>query len=224
MIKFTKSFSYLPDLTRNTMLIKKIVSRTFILVLFLSFFLSGCAFIGLLKQKYEIKEVDATKGIIVGTVFERAVFTPYGAYFYITTPQGEQIILSSGAENASYSIINTPPKLPKGVGNTFALQLPPGKYQVTGWALDYGRINKTSTLPDNPIEFEVEAGKAIYLGRFDANRLMEIASIHDNYTEDSSYLNRIIVLRTIPIENRSINYKGWWLPNAAGKEILKKIK
>ncbi len=38
-----------------------------------------------------------------------------------------------------------PMQVPKGVGSTFALQLPPGKYRVTRWALDYGRRIKVSS-------------------------------------------------------------------------------
>lgn len=199
---------------------KSIPFKIFCFIAAFSFFLSGCVSID--QKKYMLTELDPKKGIIVGTVFERAVFTPYGAYFYIQTPNGEQIVLFSGAKKGSYSIVNNPPKIPKGIGSTFALQVSPGKYRVTGWALDYGRANKSSTPPDIATEFEVEAGKTIYLGRFDANRFLEAASIHDNYAEDSVYLSKVPLIDHKGIENKALNLQGWWLPNAAGRDLLKK--
>ena len=197
-------------------------TRLSILTLLGLLFLSGCASLDQSAQKYALKENDPSKGVVVGTVFERSVFTPYGAYFYIQSPQNERIVLSSGARTGRFSIVNTPPKVPKGVGSPFALQLPPGQYKVIGWALDYGSANKSSLPFDSPVEFEVVAGKVSYLGRFDANRFLEIASIHDNYDEDMSYLKSIPLLGASKIENKSLSVQGWWLPNPAGKEIIEK--
>lgn len=184
---------------------------------------TGCATLDQSAQKYAFKEIDPSKGVVVGAVFERAVFTPYGAYFYIQAPDGEKIVLSSRARTGRYSIINVPPKVPKGVGSPFALQLPSGKYRVVGWALDYGSANKSSLPPETTIEFEVVAGKVSYLGRFDANRFLEIASIHDNFDEDVAYIRKSFPLISTSISNQSINVKGWWLPNPAGKEIIDRM-
>jgi hypothetical protein len=185
-------------------------------------FASGCTTLD--QSAYVPKDIDLSKGIVVGTVFERAVFTPYGAYFYVQSPDGKRIVLSSGARTGRYSIINIPPKVPKGVGRPFALQLPPGKYQVVGWALDYGAANSFSLPPTHPIEFEVVAGKVSYLGRFDANRFFEIASIHDKFEEDVAHIKKSFPLNDVQISNNSINVKGWWLPNPAGKEIIERRK
>lgn len=184
---------------------------------------AGCATLDQSTQKYALKDIDPSKGIVVGVVFERAVFTAYGAYFYIQAPDGERIVLSSGARTGVYSIVNTPPKVPKGVGRPFALQLLPGKYRVVGWALDYGSANKLSLPPETPVEFEVVAGKVSYLGRFDANRFLEIAAIHDNFNEDVAYIKKNSPLNNAPILNRSIKVYGWWLPNPAGKEMAERM-
>lgn len=185
--------------------------------------LAGCAAPRQTSTKYALTEKDASKGVVVGTVFERSVFTPYGAYFYLQSPDKERIIVASGGNSGAYTIVNTPPKVPKGVGSTFALQLPPGKYQVSGWALDYGRANKRSEPFEQPIEFEVVAGQVQYLGRFDANRFMELASIGDNFSEDLPLLKKIPALSTAEITNKSLGVKGWWLPNPAGREMLQRL-
>ncbi|CAN7779005.1 hypothetical protein LJR290_007986 [Variovorax sp. LjRoot290] len=181
--------------------------------------LAGCASIRETSAKYTLLERDPSKGVVVGTVFERSVFVPYGAYFYLQSPDNERIIVASGGNTGRATIVNNLPKLPKGVGSTFALQLSPGKYQVTGWALDYGRLIKRSEAFSRPIEFEVAAGQVKYLGRFDANRFLELASIEDNYAEDLPLLTKHPV-RPAEIVNGSLNAKGWWLPNPAGRDIV----
>lgn len=186
------------------------------------FMIAGCATVELAEDKYGLRETDVSKGIVVGTVFERAVFTPYGATFYISTPSGERLRLTSGAERRRSTIVNVAPKRPTGAGMPFALQLPPGKYTLTDWSLSYGSSSKKSDAPDMPIEFVVEAGKVIYLGRFDANRFMENSYLHDNYAEDAEYFRKMPLLSGREIENRALKYQGWWLPNAAGKEMAAK--
>lgn len=174
------------------------------------------------SAKYAVTTPDPARGIVVGTVFERAVFTPHGVYFYIVTPEGEKIMLTRDVVAGQARFWNEPPKVPKGAGTTFSLQLPPGKYQITGWALNYGTYNrKNSEAFATPVEFTVQAGKTIYIGRLDANRFLEVASIHDNYEEDSPYLQKVQSLKGLNIENQAIDIKGWWLPNATGKEMLK---
>ncbi|MNU93020.1 hypothetical protein D3C71_829500 [compost metagenome] len=186
--------------------------------------LAGCTTAGQRSNKYAVTEVNPAKGIVVGTVFERAVFTPHGAFFYLKAFDDERIMLESGGGGRKPAITNQPPKVPKGVGSTFALQLPPGKYQVTGWALDYGRRIKVSEGYRQPIEFEVIAGQVTYLGRFDASRFLEVASIHDNYAEDAPILKmKHPILESAEIVNRSIRVQGWWLPDPTGKEILERM-
>lgn len=40
--------------------------------------------------------MDPTKGIAVGTVFERAAFIPHGAYFDISSFDDKRIVRESG--------------------------------------------------------------------------------------------------------------------------------
>jgi len=82
---------------------------------------------------------------------------------------------------------------------------------------------KKSSAPESKLEFTVEQGKTIYLGRFDANRFLEISSIWNNFVEDIQYLKNVAVLKAEEIENRSMDFKGWWLPHASGKDVLKTL-
>ena len=185
--------------------------------------LAGCTTAGQTSRAYSIAEVNPAKGIVVGTIFERAVFIPHGAYFYITSFDDKRIMLESGGGGGKPSIVNKPPQVPKGVGSTFALQLPPGKYRLTRWALDYGRRIKVSEDYKQPVEFDVIAGQVTYVGRFDANRFLEIASIRDNYAEDLPVLKlKHPTLESAEIVNRSMRIQGWWLPDATGKDILQR--
>lgn len=186
--------------------------------------LAGCTSARQTSKQFSITEPDPAKGIVVGTVFERSVFRPHGAYFYLKSYDGKQILLESGGDSRKPAFSNKSPKVPQGVGNTFALQLPPGKYQVTRWALDYGRRIKVSEGYKQPVEFEVTAGQITYLGRFDASRFLEVASIHDNYAEDAPLLKaKHPTLDSAEIVNRAIRVQGWWLPDPTGKEILERL-
>ncbi|CAB3866998.1 MULTISPECIES: hypothetical protein [Achromobacter] len=185
--------------------------------------LVGCTTAGQSSARYSVAALDPAKGVVVGTVFERAVFVPYGAYFYLQSSDGKRIMLESGGGGGKPAIVNNPPKVPKGVGSTFALQLAPGKYQITRWALDYGRRIKVSEGFAQAIEFEVIPGQIAYLGRLDASRFLEVASIHDNYAEDLPYLKtRHPSLESVEIVNRSLRVQGWWLPDPTGKAILER--
>jgi hypothetical protein len=203
---------------------KNVRFRRLAVIGILSALLGACASTRDTSAKYTLRERDDSQGVVVGTVFERSVFVPYGAYFYLEAPDKERIVLSSGGNagrSTKATIVNVPPKLPKGLGSTFALQLPPGRYRVAGWALDYGRHLKRSEAFPQPIEFEVVAGQVRYLGRFDANRFLELASIHDNSSEDLPLFDKLS-LKPSEIVNGSLSVKGWWLPNPAGKDIVER--
>lgn len=186
--------------------------------------LAGCTTAGQKSMKYSIAEADPTKGIVIGTVFERAAFTPHGAYFYLESSDNKRIMLESGGGGGKPAIVNQPPEVPKGVGSTFAMQLPPGKYKVTRWALDYGRRIKVSEGFKQPVEFDVVAGQVSYIGRLDASRFLEVAGIRDNYAEDLPVLkSKHPTLESAEIVNRSMHVRGWWLPNPTGKDILERL-
>ncbi|MGJ7488485.1 hypothetical protein ACSFA2_24685 [Variovorax sp. LT2P21] len=171
--------------------------------------LVGCASPRETSSKYTLDALDSSKGIIVGSVYERAVFLPHGAYFSILSPQGERIVIASKPQSKESSILLD---RPSGRGNTFALQLPPGKYQVTGWALDYGSLLKRSRPLERPLEFEVIAGQVRYLGRFDANRFSEVASIDDQFSDDLARVRKLPGLAAAAPVNAALDVKGWALP------------
>jgi hypothetical protein len=186
----------------------------FVQLLSMLLLLSGCA----TTKQPTLNDIDPSKGIVVGVVFESSLFGPHGAYFFIQAPDGGKITISSGAENRSYTIKNVPPKTPLGVGKPFILQLPPGKYQVVGWALDYGRIKKSQP-PANPVEFEVVAGKISYLGHFSANRFTEVAAILQKYDEDIPHVRKNTILSNAIIGNNALSVYGWELPDASINRI-----
>lgn len=187
-----------------------------------SLLLSGCA---TPDFSVTLKDNDPSKGVVVGTIFERSVFTPYGAIFKLQGPDGKIILLDRNPryfKNENVTFEHKPPKVPMGVGRTFAIQLSPGRYKITSWGLDYGSRYKLSGEPQNPIEFDVVANEAIYIGRLDANRFLELASIHDNFNDDKKYFSELQNLRGFDLINKSLSVNGWWLPDATGKEMLKK--
>lgn len=183
-----------------------------IAAIFLVVFLSSCAN----RWSYKAAEFGSGGGVALGTIYERAVFTPCGATFTLMDDQGKKYRI----ERKHIHGIQFAEERPQGVGTTFALELPPGTYHVVQWSLNYGRADKPSGRPPQEAKFTVEAGKFTYIGRLDANRFMEVASIEDHFDEDVRLFKRHEDLANRQIENNSINLKGWWLPDPAGKRLV----
>ena len=189
--------------------------------------LSGCVTGRNSAPAFTYTTPDLAKGVVVGTVFESSVFEAHGARFGIVSGdpaalEGKSLWLSSHAPAGQVSLQNVAPKVPTGKGGTFALQLTPGRYSVIIWLLDYGFRSRYSEASPKPIEFDVVAGKVIYLGRLDANRFVEVASIYDNFEEDIVYLKKNPLLANASIENKALEVREWWLTDALSKEILER--
>jgi hypothetical protein len=184
--------------------------------------LMGCVNFNESLIKYEPKVIDSSKGIIIGTIFERTREQPLGVFFYIKTESNETISLHNGVLSKDFTIDNKSPTNPIGVGKPFALQLSPGKYRVDSWILNMEKFTHKKSLKNSiPIEFDVVAGRVSYIGRFDVDRLYEVAAIHDNYYEDLNYIQAHYILKGTTIYNDSLNVRGWWVKNPLGQELMR---
>lgn len=180
--------------------------------MFAAMLMAGCSVMETGLTRYEMKEPDPGKGIVVGTVFERSTMFKDGLEFVMWGPRQELFWVTNWVSRSPSNFAEA-----KGTGHAFALQLPPGKYRVSYWSLPNGKAVKTSDRSVPDIEFEVVAGKAVYLGRFDASLALEVAAIYDNFKEDLPLLRKIPGLNVDQVENKSLNKRGWWMNEAAGK-------
>ena len=209
------------------MFVRTTMLRALACAVLLPALLSGCVTGRNSAPAFTYTTPDLAKGVVVGTVFESSVFEAHGARFGIVSGdpaalEGKSLWLSSHAPAGQVALLNVLPKVPTGKGSTFALQLTPGRYSVIIWLLDYGFRSRYSEASPKPIEFDVVAGKVIYLGRLDANRFLEVASIHDNFEEDIVYLKKNPLLANASIENKALEVREWWLTDALSKEILER--
>ena len=209
------------------MFVRTTMLRALACAVLLPALLSGCVTGHNSAPAFTYTTPDPAKGVVVGTVFERAVFEAHGARFGIVSSdlaanKDKDLWLSSHAPAGQVSLQNVAPKVPTGKGSTFALQLTPGRYRILIWLLDYGSRSKYSESSPKAIEFDVVAGKVIYLGRLDANRFLEVASIHDNFEEDIVYLKKNPLLANASIENKALEVSEWWLKDATGKKLLER--
>lgn len=209
------------------MFVRTTMLRALACAVLLPALLSGCVTGRNSAPAFTYTTPDLAKGVVVGTVFESSVFEAHGARFGIVSGdpaalEGKSLWLSSHAPAGQVALLNVLPKVPTGKGSTFALQLTPGRYSVIIWLLDYGFRSRYSEASPKPIEFDVVAGKVIYLGRLDANRFVEVASIYDNFEEDIVYLKKNPLLANASIENKALEVREWWLTDALSKEILER--
>ena len=84
-------------------------------------------------------------------------------------------------------------------GSTFAVEMPAGKYVIKAWEVGQGpRISKCTSSIDIP--FEVEAGKAIYLGSFNWDEDWENITLTNQSERDIPVLkSRFAVLKASPL-------------------------
>lgn len=181
--------------------------------LFIALAVAGCSVMETSLTRYELKEPDPSKGIVVGTVMERSSQFKDGLEFVIWGPREKEIMRVTNWMSRSPSNFAEA----KGMGHAFALQLAPGKYRVANWSLPDGKGFKSSAVLKPDLEFEVVAGKVFYLGRFDASQILEVAAIYDNLQGDLPALRKIPGVNVELIENKSLSKRGWWMNEATGK-------
>lgn len=189
-----------------------------LLLLFVAITAAGCSVINNPLTKYALRGPDPSKGIVVGTVYQRAAYYQHDLRFVMRGANGELMAVTTYVGRSPSDFTD-----PKGMGHAFALQLAPGKYRVSRWTFPAGAGVRSSNLPEPEIEFEVVAGKVFYLGRFEANLGLEVAGIYDNLQIDLPRLRTIPGIDVEQIENRSLNKRGWWVNEAEGKAKLQRM-
>lgn len=201
---------------------RKLASLTGLIVLLAS--LAGCATLTDNRTStYELQTPDPGKGVVAGTLFLRTEFLSGDNATLSLWGPGKYEIIGLWLRRFSKSPYDFSES--RGLGRAFALQLAPGRYKLDSWGLYPGGKNakpKYSGEPETAVEFEVVAGKTIYIGRFDADRLLEVASFHDNLANDLIELQKIPALDIRNMENHALNVRGWWLKDTVGKEILRR--
>lgn len=114
------------------MFVRTTMLRALACAVLLPALLSGCVTGHNSAPAFTYTTPDPAKGVVVGTVFERAVFEAHGARFGIVssdlaTNKDKDPWLSSHAPAGQVSLQNVAPKVPTSKGSTFALQLTPGR-------------------------------------------------------------------------------------------------
>lgn len=123
--------------------------------------LAGCA--GAAHRGVSEVKLDGAQALVIGSITYDSGQGQYGIAAHGTVPVGP----SNFSASVGYSL--WPPLGPlfddalQKRGGTFAVQVAPGEYRLTGWFIRQGYINYRSTDPID-IVFTVEPGRATYLG------------------------------------------------------------
>ncbi|MDH5473647.1 MAG: hypothetical protein OEY87_06810 [Gammaproteobacteria bacterium] len=129
----------------------------FLLVL-LTFLMMGCTTTNI-PNNYTLPE-DASVGIATGSITYLSKCEQSGVY---------KVVVSNIETNNNYIITSGPWYRPVddeiGVGWPFAIELPAGKYTITGWEIQHGYAFLYSSSAIS-IPFSIEAGTVAYLGNF----------------------------------------------------------
>lgn len=126
-------------------------------------FFSGCA-IQSVDPSY-VLDPDSDVGAIIGSISYAGRYSGYAVHFR-NIETGKKGRLQIGESQA---LLPMAPKSdfddPGMIGKLFAVELPVGRYEMTHWTVGSGAVTVSSTSPFS-IGFEVDPGKAVYIGSF----------------------------------------------------------
>ncbi|WP_230182093.1 hypothetical protein [Aquabacterium sp. CECT 9606] len=128
--------------------------------------------------KFDDKKVV---GVVIGSItYESGL----GLYRVLVTPEnGDKTYFLQAGSGDWYPFVKNTDEDLQAKGDTFAVELPTGKYVIKSWQVRQGARTANSSMPIG-IPFSVEAGKAIYLGSFNWSPDWENVSLRDKSNRD----------------------------------------
>jgi hypothetical protein len=149
--------------------------------------LTGCASTKTIKADYSLNS-QSEKGVLISSLSVRGGYSGYSVYYQGIDNEntgsiqfGEGMALLPIFPKGDFSHLNRK-------GEVFAVELPAGKYKIWRWgvASGYAFIKPVSPIS---IEFEVLAGKAVYIGNFDFKQTdsmgLTVTGVKVNYSDQS---------------------------------------
>ncbi|MGQ0287224.1 hypothetical protein ACT2CV_08480 [Pasteurellaceae bacterium 22721_9_1] len=182
---------------------------------FLSLVLSACSTTnGISKYgKPNLQE----KGVLLLAVTDRALFTATGISFTIEDINNKKTVLVVNDWDELFSLKK------RGVRKFFrAFELPEGNYKFTSW--EFIRTQgKPAEKPKEPFEFSIKQGEVVYIGNFDAVRILGNGRFKNNYEEDSKAFQSLYSwLEQINIKKELLKPSEWLLPDGKKFEEFEK--
>jgi hypothetical protein len=144
----------------------KLSNRTRVVLGLLTALLAACAAPNI-SPEYKLSQ-SGGRGVAAGSITYQG---PYGAYSVSIQAKGtgdEYLVKHGGGTTLDPRLAFRGEKPDAGLkqrGSPFAIELPAGHYVIKSWHVSSGAANIISTVPID-IEFDVQAGQAIYLGNF----------------------------------------------------------
>lgn len=175
-------------------------------------FLSGCSsFYGLNDDaKPNLEE----KGVLLIPVTDRALFTATGVAMTVTRDDGQ---------SQKVVVLGKPTPIPSqdGMGYRFyaAVELVPGNYRFTSWAL-HRTEGGSAKEPKSPLQFTISKGEVLYVGNFNVLRILERGQFRDRYADDvEAFKAHMPWLKGIEVKSRPV--PGTWWNKDGGSETPK---
>lgn len=125
---------------------------------------------------------DPKKGRIVGLFSEGFLMQPHLAMIFfkgqnIADEYGGKTAFGVSTRGKSDAIAD-----PNILGQYFAIEVPPGNYNIDGWTYFHFRGNGVE--PVDPFTFEVKPGETIYIGNIHAVALNMCLKFYNHYNQD----------------------------------------
>ncbi|MRX27433.1 hypothetical protein [Kangiella sp. HZ709] len=129
-------------------------------ILFAVLLFQGCA-VSNVSKNYQLNK-SSNEGLVFLTLTVDGVISDYSLTFGTPTKR-EFVKFAYGTPASLFETKDIDSKDAK--GKLFAIKMPAGKYKVFRWGVNSGSYNNSSSEPID-IEFNVDAGKVVYIGNY----------------------------------------------------------
>ena len=154
-------------------------------------------------------------GVVLLPVTDRALFTATGVRFVVVSSTGKRHGLTANR------LASTIPKN-DGVGTIYlgAFSLPAGEYEFVSWSFikTQGGI---ASKPEEKISFKLNKGDVLYLGNFNATRVLGSGQFRDNFDRDMrNYIAYYRWMKGLNVKRQQIKTAWWSLSSGYETKVI----
>ncbi len=151
-------------------------------------------------------------------VTDRALFTATGVRFIVISSTGRRHVLTTKRWSS---------EIPKnnGMGRIYwgAFSLPAGEYEFISWSF-INTEGDAASKPQEKISFKLNRGDVLYLGNFNAIRVLGSSQFRDRFIQDmQEYLTLYRWMQGLNVKHEQMNETWWSLPGGKDPKVIKEI-
>jgi hypothetical protein len=185
------------------------------LIMLVIVLLAGCA----THVKSDVAPDLVENGVVLLPVTDRALFTATGVRFFVVSSTGKSHLLTANRLGST---------IPKndGMGTIYlsAFSLPAEEYEFVSWSFIQTQGGVASK-PEKKISFKLNKGDVLYLGNFNAIRVLGSGQFRDNFDHDMrEYIASYRWMEGLHVKREQIKTAWWSLSSGYEPKVIEAMK